>query len=192
MRRSVLSRCVLGLTLGGLACQPDGPPSGLLDGLELYRQNRISEAWPHFARALFEQPKNPDVHAWLAEAERRLQRPEDAIWSARAALELAPCHSFAHSVLADVYKPELAGTIPEPDSSWAHSRAAVDCDPEDGIARISVWSEAMRRNERTIEDDATRVLITSGFVPPAVLAFNPRRQAVIRHGQDDVVGVLKE
>ena len=147
--------------------------SRLDEGLSLYRQNRLEEARPLLEEAVQQESQNPDAHAWLAETYRRLQQTDQAIGSARQALELDACHGFAHTVLAWAYNP-LYGSWEQAsaDTTWYHLLRAAQCDSADGNVWIGIWVEAIRRGERDLEKKALRVFMDTEFFTPALLAYN--------------------
>ena len=115
-------------------------PSRLEQGLALFRQNQLEQALPLLQEAVAEFPDNPDAHAWMAETLRRLGKKGQAVESARRALELEPCHSFAHDVMAAVHSPmygKWEGADPE--STWYHLTAAATCGS-------TGWTRAMSLN----------------------------------------------
>jgi hypothetical protein len=139
----------------------------------LVAQNRLDEAYPLFADAVQEAPSDPDAHAWLAETARRRRQYGEAHSAALTALELDPCHAFAHTVLGSLFQP-IYGAWPgaNSDSAWSHLKRAVECDPSDGNALTGLWVEALRRGERTPEIRALEGFVTTGFLTSSVLAFN--------------------
>ena len=147
--------------------------SQLEAGLALYRQNKLEEARPLLEAAVEQDPQNPDAHAWLAETCRRLHNRDEAMVMARRALELDPCNAFAHQVLAWAYNP-IYGIWEgaDADTAWHHLLQAARCDSTDGNIWTSMWVEALRRGNRTLEKKALRVLMESEFFTPALLAYN--------------------
>jgi len=167
--------------------------SQLDEGLSLYRQNRLEEARPVLEGAVQQEPQNPDAHAWLAETYRRLEQTNQAIGSARKALELDPCHGFAHTVLAWAYNP-LYGSWEQAnaDTAWHHLLKAAQCDSTDGNIWIGIWVEAVRRGERDLEKKALRFFMGTEFFTPALLAYNrwmlrhlPKNALLLTNGDMD-------
>jgi tetratricopeptide (TPR) repeat protein len=167
--------------------------SQLDEGLGLYRQNKLEEARPFLEGAVQQDQQNPDAHAWLAETYRRLQQTDRAIGSARQALELDPCHSFAHTVLAWAYNP-LYGSWEEAseDTAWHHLLQAAECDSTDGNIWIGIWVEAIRRGELDLEKKALRLFMETEFFTPALLAYNrwmlrhlPKNALLVTNGDMD-------
>lgn len=166
--------------------------------LALYRQNQLNEALPLFEEALAKNQDNPEAHAWLAETYRRLGKRDEAVKRARMALTLNPCHSFAHTVLADAYNPmygiwESANS----DSTWTHLQRAVACDSTDGNAWMSIWSEAIHRGEAPMMKKALRSAHTSGFFTKAALSYNrwmlqglPENALLVTNGDMDTYPAL--
>src|SRR5574341_38262 len=138
--------CLAGiLTLFGCT----NPSTEELDqALALYRQNQLNEALPLFEQAVAKYENHPEAHAWLAETYRRLGKRDEAVKTARRAIALDPCTSFAHTVLADAYNPMYSTwESANSDSTWTHLQKAIACDSSDGNAWVSIWSEAIRRGE---------------------------------------------
>jgi hypothetical protein len=170
-----------------------GNPRELEEGLIFYRQNKLDQALPFLERAAQENAKNPSAHAWLAETCRRLGKKRVSVEGARKALELDPCNSFAHVILADSYNPmygewELANS----DSTWAHLMNAIRCDSTDGNAWVSIWSESIRRGELTVMRRSLHGMIETGFLTRAALAYArwmlrglPDRAVLITNGDMD-------
>lgn len=147
--------------------------SGLNEGLDFYRQNRLKEARVAFERAIKEDKTNPDVYAWLGETYRRLDLKEDAILMAKKALELDSCHSFALTIIGFAYNP-MYGLWKDAhsDSAWHYLQEAVECSPSDGNAWIGIWPESIRRGDKDRQSQALQSLLESEFFTPAVLAYN--------------------
>lgn len=144
----------------------------LEQALTLYRQNQLNEALPLFEQAVAKNQNNPEAHAWLAETYRRLGKKDDAVKMARRAIALDPCHSFAHTVLADAYNPVYGmWESSSSDSTWTHLQKAVACDSTDGNAWVSIWSEAIHRGELPMMKRALRSTVKSGFFTKAALSY---------------------
>jgi tetratricopeptide (TPR) repeat protein len=145
----------------------------LEDGVSLFLRNDLDSARPVLARAVENDPGDPDVQAWYAECLRRLGRYDLAAEHARAAVDLAPGHSFAHTVLGDLFSPRLSSwQRANAESAWVHLMLAVAADPGDGNAWTSVWIHSMRRGDREMEHRAAVSMIESGFLTPSLLAYN--------------------
>ncbi len=167
--------------------------SSLEEGQALYRQNQLEQALPLLEGAAQALEGDPDAHAWLAETYRRLGNKEQAITAARRALELEPCHSFAHDVLASTYNP-MYGKWAQADfdSTWHHLQAAAACDSNDGNVWTGIWVEAMHRGNSQMVNRASQRMARSGFFTPALLAYNrwmlrhlPRNAVLITNGDMD-------
>ncbi len=150
-----------------------GESSSLEAALRLYRQNRLGEARVLFERAVKERPQDPEAHAWLAETLRRLGDPEAAVREARVSLDLQPDNnSFAHQVLGAAFNPMYSSWKgANADSSWRHVVQATRCDPGDGNAWLEVVVGAMLRRQPTLEKKALQSLVDTGFLTPAILAY---------------------
>jgi tetratricopeptide (TPR) repeat protein len=162
--------CLAGiLTLFGCI----NPSTEELDqALALYRQNQLNEALPLFEQAVAKYENNPEAHAWLAETYRRVGKRDEAVKTARRAIALDPCHSFAHTVLADAYNPMYSTwENANSDSTWTHLQKAVACDSTDGNAWVSIWSEAIHRGEVPMMKQALHSAVNSGFFTKAALSY---------------------
>jgi len=168
--------------------------SQLEQGLSFYRQNKLKEALPLLKGAVESDPQNADAHAWLGETYRRLGQTEDAIKAARKAMELDPCHSFGHTVLASAYTPKSIGSWEgaNADTSWYHLGKAAACDSSDGNIWMGGWVEAIRRGDQALEKRALRLLIQTDFLTPALLAYNrwmlrhlPKNALLLTNGDMD-------
>jgi hypothetical protein len=184
--------CVLGLTIPGAA-----RPDELSKGIELFYQRRFPDAILRFEKACV-RGHDGEACAWLAEALRREGRREAADSAARVALRRDPCNAFAHAVIGDNSNPQYgdwAGA--DADSAWAHVLQAVACDSTDGNAWLSVWLEAMRRDDRERELRAYRRLVGDRFLMPPILAYGrwllgglPEHSLMLVNGDMDTYPVL--
>lgn len=142
-------------------------------GLDLYRENQLEKALPFLREAVRQEPLNADAHAWLAETLRRLRQHDEAVEEATQALVIDPCHSFAHTILGDARNPMYSSWKGvDAETNWEHLLKAIDCNPNDGGAWTSIWSQAIMRGDREMERKAARALIERGFLTDAVLAYN--------------------
>jgi hypothetical protein len=156
----------------GTSIELTRPLSKLESGIELFLQNRISDALPDLQEAIVDEPRNPDAYAWLAEALRRSNNPQEAHDMARMALSLQPCHAQAHTTLGDLYNPQYAyWEQAHADSTWTHLLKAVECDPGEGVAWFGLWIEGMHNGASEIEGRALGSLATNGFITPGALAY---------------------
>jgi tetratricopeptide (TPR) repeat protein len=170
--------------LASLGCTKE-PPSELSEGLSFYRQHQLEEALPLFRRAAEQDRSNPDTYAWLAETYRRLGQKDEAVSIAKKAIEIDPCHSFAHTVIAEAYHPMYGSWEgADQDSAWYHLLKAVACDSTDGNAWLGIWDGAIRRGDRNLEKKALHSFIETGFLTPAVLSYN---RWMLRHVPDNSV-----
>ena len=150
-----------------------GGGDSLEQGLSLYRQNRLEDALPLLEQAVAARENDAEAHAWLAETYRRLRAPDKAAELARKAIDLDPCSSFAHTVLAWNYNPMYgmwAGVNSE--MAWVHLMKAAECDSTDGNIWPGAWTEAMRRGDRVSERKALRIMLRTGFFTQPLLAYN--------------------
>lgn len=166
--------------------------------LLLYRQNQLNEALPLFEQAVAKNQNNPEAHAWLAETHRRLGKKDEAVKMARRAIVLDPCHSFAHTVLADACNPRYGvWEGAHSDSTWAHLQKAVACDSTDGNAWVSIWSESIRRGELPMMKRALRAVANTGFLTKAALSYGrwmlrhlPEQTLLVTNGDMDTYPAL--
>ncbi|MBI5709839.1 MAG: hypothetical protein HZC42_05950 [Candidatus Eisenbacteria bacterium] len=169
MIRPMLCAIASVLALASAAgCAPSGPPR---EGLRLFAENKLADALPFLQRSARLRPRDAETQAWLAETCRRLGRFAAADSAARRALAVAPCHAFAHTVLADLYNPQYSGwESTDADSAWTHIQRAVACDSSDANLWPSAWVLAMSRGDRALESRALRSMVGTGFLTPALLA----------------------
>ena len=147
-------------------------------GIAVFLRNDVPQSIPMFRAVVDGDDSNPDAHAWLAEALRRTGEHAEAESHARRALALDPCHAFAHTVVASVYNQQYARLdVSSADSTWNHLVKAVDCDPDDGNAWLSLLFEAVHRGETQWEGSAARALVETGFLTDPTLAY---QRAVLR------------
>jgi tetratricopeptide (TPR) repeat protein len=153
-------------------CSPQSQDN-LNEALKLYRQNKLDKALVYFEREVKQNKNNADAFAWLAETYRRLgqhQKAADAAWKA---LALNSNHSFAHTVLSDAYNPQYSSwKKTNYDTTWQHLLLAIESDPNDGNACLSLWIEAMRRGEDVYWKKALHSMVITKFLTPSVMAYN--------------------
>jgi tetratricopeptide (TPR) repeat protein len=142
-------------------------------GINLFIANNLEEALKVLDASAKISSDNPDAHAWHAECLRRLKKFDESATAAYAALELDPEHSFAHTVLGDLFNPQYSSwRRTNADSTWFHLREAARYDPEDGNAWSALWVQSLNRPDRDIEHEAAVKMIDSGFLAGPVLAYN--------------------
>jgi len=191
------SRNILIVLLASLLCALVGcskrEPASLKRALELYYQNKLEEALPVFEDLVAHDKNNPENYVWLAETYRRLGEKEEAVNTARRALELNPCSSFAHLVIAEVVNPVLGEwEQANSDTTWVHLMKAVECDSTDGNPWLLGWGEAIHRGELSMMQKALRRLVETGFLTKAALAYGrwmlrglPERAVLLTNGDMD-------
>jgi tetratricopeptide (TPR) repeat protein len=142
-------------------------------GIQLFLDNRLADALPVLEASTKLWKDNPEAFAWLAECLRRLDRFDEAAEAAYRALEIDTQHAFAHTVLGDLFNPQLSswGRV-DSDSAWFHLREAVRHDPGDGNAWSALWIQSMMRGELQVEQTAATRMIDSGFLSKPLLAYN--------------------
>lgn len=184
--------------LAALLLAPIAVAGTFEEGRAHFAQNDLAGALPYFEKAAAVEYAGGEAHAWLAETYRRLGRPAAADSAARMALARAPCSSMAHDVLACNFNPQYGDWQgANADSSWAHAQAAVSCDSTDGNAWMTLWVEALRRNDRESELRAYRRLVGDGFFTRPVLAYArwllrgvPEHSLLLVNGDFDTVPCL--
>jgi tetratricopeptide (TPR) repeat protein len=166
----LLAALAIGLAAGGCS-DSEGPT--LEESVRVFLTGDLDAARPMLARAAGREPDNADARAWHAECLRRLGDFDKAYAEAAAALAVDPGHSFAHTVLGDLFSPRLGSwEKADADSAWVHFLLAVESDPNDGNAWSSLYIHSMRHNDWGIEHMARAGMVQSGFLTPSVLAYN--------------------
>lgn len=166
----LLAALAAGLAGGG--CSDSGGPT-LEESVQVFLTNDLDRAESMLARSAKSEPANPDARAWYAECLRRQGDFDRAYDEAAAALALDPKHSFAHTVLGDLFSPRLGSwERVDADSAWTHFLLAVEADPDDGNAWSSLWVHSMRHCNWDIENLAGVSMIESGFLTQPLLAYN--------------------
>ncbi len=139
----------------------------------LYYDNQLDSAYVAFSDALRADPQDTECEAYLAETARRLKRHEEAVYHASRVLEADNCNAFAHTVLAAVFNPLFGGEDAcHFDSVWVRAHRAVECDSSDGNAWLLLWTEAIRRGDSKVEQQALEVLNRTHFFSAPVLEYN--------------------
>ena len=160
----------LALLTGG--CTDTKGPA-LDEGVGVFLENDLDAARPMLAGVVEREPGNADARAWYAECLRRQGEPDEAYQEAAAALSVDPDHAFAHTVLGDLFSPRLSSwDRADADSAWHHFLLAVEADHADGNAWSSLWIHSMMRGNAGLEHEAAVAMLDSGFLTPAVLAYN--------------------
>jgi tetratricopeptide (TPR) repeat protein len=168
-------------------------PAALNEALALYRENKLEQALPLLEELVAQDKNVPETYVWLAETYRRLGKKEEAVNTARRALELDPCNSFAHLVIAEAVNPVMGQWAQaNSDSTWFHVMKAVECDSTDGNPWLLVWGEAIRRGESALMQKALRRLVETGFLTKAALAYGrwmlrglPEKAILLTNGDMD-------
>jgi tetratricopeptide (TPR) repeat protein len=128
---------ILAQFLVGMACYGQLTQSSIDKPLGLFFETKFEQALPLFEQISNKDQKNVEAWTWLAETYRRLARTDEAIKTARIALSINPCYSFAHLVLAQA-------SYPNNDTIMVHVTKAIECDSTDPNAWLMVWGEAIR------------------------------------------------
>lgn len=144
----------------------------LTQGIGLYNQNELEKALPYFKTAS-EKTGDSEAFAYLAETYRRLGMHKEALEAAEKSLEIEPCNSFAHTALSYLFNP-MYGDWEGADrkKAWSHIQKGIECSPEDGNVWLAAWTEAIYRKDREMESKSLKMLVETGFLTPAILAFN--------------------
>jgi hypothetical protein len=168
-------------------------PANLEEALALYRENKLDQARLLFEKLVDQDKNNPQEIAWLAETYRRLGKKEEAVRTARRALELDPRCSFAHTVIADASNPIFGEWAQaNSDTTWFHLMKAIEYDSSDGNPWIGVWVEAIHRGDFLMTRRASKELVETGFLSKAALAYGrwmiqglPEKAILITNGDMD-------
>lgn len=160
---------------------------------ELYIQDKLEDALPLFQQVTSEPGAGAEDFAYLAEIYRRLGDKENALKEATNALQMDSCNSFAHMVLSYLYNP-MYGDWPgaDRDKAWYHIQRGIECAPGDGNIWRAAWSESIFRNAEETERKSLRMMIETGFLTPAILAYNrwmlqhlPQNAVLLANGDMD-------
>ena len=147
-------------------------PATLDEALTLFRENKLNEALPLLEQLAARDSSSSEEHAWLAETYRRLGQKEEALASARRALELDPRNSVAHLVIAEASNPVLGNWAQaNSDTTWFHVMKAVECDSTDGNPWLLVWGESIHRGDIPMMHESLRKLVETGFLTETALAY---------------------
>lgn len=173
-------------------CQ-SAPPRDLQRGLVAWRQDRVSEADSLFARAVAASPRDPLARVWYAESSRRLGRYGEAVSEASRALAARPSLAMAHTVIAACYDPVISrwGQV-DLDSCRARLDTAVETDPGEAEAWLSIWKFAVADGDTARERHALLMVSARGYLAPAALEYGrwmletlPDRALLLTHGDLD-------
>lgn len=160
---------------------------------DLYIQDKLEDALPLFQQVTSESGAGADAFAYLADTQRRLGDKENALKSAQEALQIDSCNSFAHMVLSYLYNP-MYGEWPGADreKAWQHIQKGIQCDSGDGNIWLAAWTEAIFRGDKEVESKSLRMLVETGFLTPAILAYNhwmlqnlPQNAMILTNGDMD-------
>ncbi len=165
--------------------------------LELFRQNKFEMALPLLERAVAKQKDDADLHAWLAETYRRLGKKEEAVKEAGHALQLDSCHSFAHTVMAEASRRCHWAVRSDTDTTWVHLKLALECDSLDGNVWLSIWDEAILRENFELMHKSIRKMRETDFLTITALSFGrwmlrtlPKNAILITNGDMDTYPLL--
>lgn len=182
-----------------LMCGCTSQDTATLDeALTLYRENKLVQALPLFQQTVKQHKDHAEPYAWLAETYRRLGDKYEAVKAAERALELEPCNSFAHIVIADAcHLLPLGVELTDSDTSWIHINKAVECDSADGNAWAFLCGEAMIREKYDVMRKSARKMKETGFLTRAVLDYGrwslstlPENAILITNGDMDTFPLL--
>lgn len=167
MRKLISSSLLLCLFAFGAAPRADG----FIEGRAFFDRNELDEALPLLEDAAGREGAGAEAHAYLAETYRRLGKRDDAIRSASRALAIDPCHSFAHTVIAETCRKRAEVDRAITDTTWVHLLEAVRCDSTDGNAWMSIWNDAIFHDKWIAMETAVLMMERGGFFSPAALEF---------------------
>jgi tetratricopeptide (TPR) repeat protein len=145
-------------------CYSQQRQSSLDEPLKLFFEIKYEQALPLFEDITSKDQSNIQARTWLAETYRRLGRTDDAIKSARIALGLNPCNSFAHLVIAQA-------SYQNSDSVSVHVNKAIQCDSTDPNAWLMMWGEAIKNSDLKMRNKSLSKLVETGFFTKAALAY---------------------
>ena len=172
MRKSAIIIALFSACLLFCFCSQQANDS-LTQGIGLYNQNELEKALPYFKTAAEETGAGSEAFAYLAETYRRIGMREEALETAEKSLEIDPCNSFAHVTLSYLYNPMYGDwEWADREKAWSHIQKGIECNPDDGNIWLAAWTEAIYRKDREIESKSLKMLVDTGFLTPAILAFN--------------------
>ncbi len=167
MKCLLISLLLLGLsTFGGGLCADT-----FSKGRALFDLHELDKALPLLEETTSGEAGEAEALAYLAETYRRLGRREEALRTAFDALALEPCHSFAHTVIAETCRKRPEAKRSTSDTTWVHLLEAVRCDSSDGNAWLSIWNDAIFHNKWIAMETAILMMEQTGFFTPAALEF---------------------
>ena len=166
--------------------------------LAFYRANNMERALPLFEQIVADNADNVEARVWLAETYRRLGMMDEAVSTAGKALELEPCNSFAHTVIADACRrPPGDAELLDSDTTWVRLNNAVQCDSTDGNAWMGMYCEAILREKFEVMRTSVRMMKDTGFLTGAALAYGrwmlrtlPENTVLITNGDMDTFPLL--
>ncbi len=168
----------------------------LEEGRELFLAGNYPEAGAIFQSLAQASPGDAALRGWLAQAHYRLGDLESALVTARGALEIDPCESPSHVVIAMVHVAEWDREGAR-DTTRLHAARATECAPDDGNAWLAYWAAAMGRRDGTALRAAMQNLARLRFVPePAMelgrwmLRSAPANAVVVSSGDWDYFPML--
>lgn len=172
--------------------------TSLEEPLALFYENKLKQALPLLKQVVAQQNDNAEAHAWLAETYRRLNMKDEALKTAYRVLELSPCNSFAHTVIADAcHRLPWDKEWLDSDTTWVHINKAIQCDSTDGNAWVCICGEAMLRGKFDLMHRSARKMKESGFLIKVALAFGrwllrtlPENAILITNGDMDTFPTL--
>ncbi len=182
-------------TMPFTGCTGGGPDLG--EAVDLFYQNNMERALQSLQLIVSEEPGNPEALVWLAETYRRMGRMRISIETAQRALELDPDQCFAHTVIADASRPKLYDERSDGDVTWTELNRAIDCDPTDGNAWMSIWNESVLRGKPEMMSRSVERMRKTGFLTNAIVAYArwtlrnlPENSILITNGDLDTIPML--
>ncbi|WP_143815435.1 tetratricopeptide repeat protein [Longibacter salinarum] len=171
----------LGLCLTGCSgaessmVQPTSPDSSLVeaatlrDSLRLCRTGDLADARPWLQQWVNRHPDDATGHAWFARALFRDGKPREAASQANRAVKTSGCNSFAYTTRGDVTNPQFVlESERSADAVWRDYQQAVTCNPDAGIAWISMWPLATQRGDADAAHRAIQRIHELDFFPGPV------------------------
>jgi tetratricopeptide (TPR) repeat protein len=189
-------RPLLSAVLGALLCAAPAAAQTLDDAVAEYLAGRYEQSSAMLETVIHADSGNVDAQVWMGEAQYRLESPNSALAWAQSALRLEPCHAAAHNLAATVHNLEPWDAASR-DSTWAHARRAVECDPADGNAWLTYWISGLMRQDSAAQALAQRRIGELRFVPGPVMEMGrwilrsaPPNAVLFTHGDWDFFPIM--
>jgi predicted negative regulator of RcsB-dependent stress response len=166
--------------------------------LGLCETGDLTDAIPALEAAVDTVEDNPVQTAWLAKAYFRDRQYDRAAQTANRAVSDRTCNAFAFTVRGDVTNPQFVNKSDrDPADVQRDYRKAVACDPDAGIAWMSIWPMAAQQGDTTAAERAIeRLHDLQFFTPPVrtmarwILATVPPDALLLTNGDADTYPLL--